>query len=66
MSYVVAQEHWGYELTREMWRRLRCRDCVVLVTDDEHLQLIDARSVAEVEVLLDAVVSRSEGMQSLD
>ena len=67
VSYVVAQEHWGYELASEIWRRFTRLDNVVLVTDEEHRQLMAAHSVEEAEELVCTVVGRSEddALQSL-
>ena len=60
VSYVVAQEHWGYELASEVWKRFSRPDGVALVTDEEHRQLMAACSIKGVEGLLSTVADRSE------
>ena len=60
VSYVVAREHWGYELASELWKRFSRLDSVALVTDEEHRQLIAAPSIRGVEALLCEVASRSD------
>ena len=60
VSYVVAQEHWGYELASELWERFSRQDSVALVKDEEHRQLMSAPSIEGDEELLSDVSSRSE------